>query len=87
MSNISVTQRQIDDLIETADISVETRFGKVTVVTVRLENGFCITEASGAVDPENYSERIGREVCLERIKNKLWELEGYKLQCEVYRLK
>ena len=84
MSNIRVTQAQIDALIENAEITVETIYEKVTVVTVKLENGFCLSEASGAVDPANYSEAIGKDICLERIKNRLWELEGYALQKEVY---
>lgn len=83
MSNIKVTQAQIDALINTADITVETIYDKITVVTVKLANGFCISEASGAVDPANYSEKIGKEICLERIRNKLWELEGYCLQKKV----
>lgn len=84
MSNITVTQAQIDALIDTAEITVETIYDKMTVVTVKLANGFCISEASGAVDPENYEEKIGKAICLERIKNKLWELEGYCLQKQVY---
>ena len=54
------------------------------IVVCKLANGFVITESSGAVDPANYSEEIGKEVCMERIINKLWELEGYKLSCELY---
>ena len=84
MSNIRVTQAQIDALIERAEITVETIYDKVTVVTVKLENGFCLSEASGAVDPANYSEAIGKDICLERIKNRLWELEGYALQKAVH---
>ena len=78
-----VTKEQINALLESAEISVETKFEKVTVVVCKLKNGFVITEASGAVDPANYSEEIGKEVCMNRIKNKLWELEGYCLQKRV----
>ncbi len=74
-----VTNEQIDELMSTADIKVSTVYDKVTVVNVKLINGFVLTEASGAVDPANYSEEIGKEICLERIRNKLWELEGYTL--------
>ena len=76
----TVTKEQIEALLKNAEISVETKFGKVTVVVCKLENGFVITEASGAVDPANYSEEIGKEVCMTRIENRLWELEGYCLQ-------
>ena len=62
-----------------SEIKVETVYDKVTVVSCKLPNGFVLIEASGAVDPANYDEKIGKEVCMERIENKLWELEGYVL--------
>lgn len=77
---ITVKAADIRKLLEEAEISVTTQFDKVTVVCVKLKSGFVITEAAGAVDPRNYSEEIGKEVCLERIKRKLWEMEGYALQ-------
>lgn len=79
MSQNTITQDQIDALLSASEIEVATRFSKVTVVSVKLPHGFVITEACGAVDPANYDEKIGRDICLGRIKNKLWELEGYVL--------
>jgi hypothetical protein len=75
----TVTQEQINDILKNSEIEVKTVYGKVTVVCCKLPNGFVITEASGAVDPANYDEKIGVEICMERITNKLWELEGYVL--------
>lgn len=83
MKNI-ITKRQIDELLEKSEINVKTVYGKVTVVSCKLPNGFVITEASGAVDPANYDEKIGTEICMERIENKLWELEGYVLAKQFY---
>lgn len=80
-----VTNEMIDDLFRNSKIRVETVDGKCTVVTVTLENGFMLTESAACVDKENYNEEIGREVCLKKIKNKLWELEGYKMQCELFK--
>lgn len=79
----TVTQEQIDNLINEAEIEVITVFEKCTLVTVKLKNGFVLTESSACVDKINYDMEIGKEICIERIKNKLWELEGYKLQCEL----
>lgn len=39
-----------------------------------------ITESSACVDPKNFDATIGVQICKERIKNKIWELEGYRLQ-------
>lgn len=81
--NNTVTQEHINTLIEHSEIKVQTVFDKVTIVTCKLPNGFVITEASGAVDPANYDEEIGRKICMERIENKLWELEGYVLSTKL----
>lgn len=81
----TVKEKDIDVILSKSQIKIETKFDKVTIVTVKLPNGFCLTESSGAVDKRNYSEQIGSECCLERIKNKLWELEGYSLANDIYK--
>lgn len=81
MSKNTITQSDIDNLIARSQINVKTVFGKCTVVAVQLPNGFVLVESSACVDPMNYSEAQGMAICIERIKNKLWELEGYNLQC------
>ena len=79
----TVTQQDIDALISASNIQVATIHEKVTVMHVKLPSGFVLTETSGAVDKANYSEETGARVCLEKIKSKLWYLEGYRLQCAV----
>ncbi len=76
----TVTPEQVEGIISNSNISVSTILGKCTVVTAELPNGFIIVEDSACVDPANYNEEIGKEICLQRIRNKVWELEGYKLQ-------
>lgn len=80
MSKNTVTQEHVDDLYERSEIKVFTVFDKTTIVSAKLPNGFVITESIGCVDPANYSEIIGRVECEGKIKNKIWELEGYLLQ-------
>lgn len=85
MSNQNtVTQDQINELLENAFVETYTIFGKTTVVAVKLENGFVIIESSSCVDPANYDHKIGFDICMARIANKLWEMEGYKLQSAVH---
>jgi hypothetical protein len=81
----TVTKEQIDSLILNSVIETETWGGKTTIVKCVLPNGFIIIESSSCVDPANYDEKMGYEICLNRIENKLWELEGYCLQKEVQR--
>ena len=80
-SKVSISQQMVDDFIK--KVEVQTIGEKTTLVHVTLANGFAITEATSCVDPENYSEEIGAEICMERIKNKVWELLGFLLQTAV----
>jgi len=52
-------------------------------VRVTLVNGFEIIESSACVDKRNYLESIGAEICLEKIKDKIWFLLGFLLQTAV----
>lgn len=80
MNNNTVTQKDIDDIISHSQIKVQTVFGKCTIVSVQLPNDFVIVESSACVDPINYNEAMGVSICMDKIKDKIWELEGYKLQ-------
>jgi len=74
-----VEELAVDFILKKSQINVRTVFSKATIVTVQLPNGFVIVESSGAVSPENYDLKMGKEICMDRIKSKIWELEGYKL--------
>ncbi|KIP26296.1 Gp49 family protein [Bacillus thuringiensis] len=78
-----ITQDDINSILEKTHWTVEEFHGKCTVVVAKLPNGFILTESSACVDPVNYDVGIGAEICKERIKNKIWELEGYRLQCVI----
>lgn len=76
----TITDEYIEEIMENSEFDVHTVFGKCTVVTCRLPNGFVISDYAACVDPENYDENMGVEICRKRIKNKIWELEAYRLQ-------
>lgn len=76
--NNSITQSIVDGFIE--DVQTATLGEKTTIVSVTLVNGFEIVESSSCVDPNNYDEKLGEEICLGRVKNKVWELLGFLLQ-------
>lgn len=80
----TVTQSVIDELMESCDIAVTTAFDKCTIVACKLPNGFVIVESSSCVDPANYDEDMGVDICMKNIERKLWELEGYLLQNKLY---
>lgn len=84
MSN-TITEKHIDDLFNQMEFETFHRvFGKQCLIVAKLPNGFTVVGESACVDPTNYNEQIGAEIALKRIKEKIWELEGYKLQDSLY---
>lgn len=76
----TVTPDQIAALLAASEVQTSTIFDKVTLVAVRLPSGFVLTASSGAVSKENYDEAVGAKICLQKIEDELWKLEGYHLQ-------
>ena len=77
----SISQQMVDNFI--VDITADTMGTKTTVVKAKLANGFEIVESSSCVSAENYDEEIGREICVGKIKDKVWYLLGFLLQTAV----
>lgn len=80
----TVTNEMIEEIMNHSRVIVDTVFDKCTVVSCKLPNGFVIVESSACVDPKNYDENIGVEICMKKIVDKVWELEGYRLQQKMY---
>ena len=76
--NSAVTKADVDAFITSVD--VKTYGDKTTVVIAHLANGYIITESSSCVDPENYDESVGRDICMDKIEDKVWFLLGFLLQ-------
>lgn len=74
-----ITPEQIKDIIDNSEIEFSTIFEKCTLATCKLPNGFVLTETSGAVDRSNYDFEIGKQVCMQKITDQVWMLEGYSL--------
>ncbi len=79
----SVTQEQINSLLDTADTQEHIFWGKELVVSYRLPNGFTVTGRAACVDPANFDLEIGRKIARESVEHQLWQLEGYRLQIEL----
>ena len=77
-SGVSIGEKMVDEFI--AYTETQTMGDRTTVVRCVLRNGFEIVESSSCVDPKNYSEDMGKEICMEKIKDKIWELLGFLLQ-------
>lgn len=77
-SGVSIGFKMVEEFIAYTD--TQTMGDRTTVVRCVLRNGFEIVEASSCVDPKNYSEKMGHEICMNKIKDKIWELLGFLLQ-------
>lgn len=73
-----ISQGDVNRWIDKVDVRT---VGKTTIVLATLLNGFVIVEASSCVDPDNYDVGVGMDICMKRIRNKVWELLGFLLQC------
>lgn len=83
-SSPTVPIEYIEYLIDNSDINVQTIYDKCTIVTCKLPNGFVIIESSTCENPESYDEDMEVEVCMDKIFDKVLELEGYVLQNKLY---
>lgn len=74
----TVSQSDVDNFI--ADIETIKMGDKTTVVQATLKNGFTIVDGSSCVDPKNFDMEIGKQCCMEHIKDKIWHYLGFLLQ-------
>lgn len=79
----SIRKEYIDKLLSNSTKDVELYGDKTTIVKVTLPNGFVIVESSSCIDPKNFDMKTGENICMKKIVDKIWELEGYQLQTVV----
>jgi len=85
MTDIKVTPEEVKENMQDIIVRTIDDFGKpCTYVVVRMKNGFTLRESTTCVDAANYDENIGKQICLEKIEDKVWYLLGYALQEKQY---
>jgi len=52
----------------------------VTVCALILRNGYVTTGTSAAASPDNFDEKIGRQVARHNARDKIWSLKGHLLR-------
>ena len=78
MSKNKLTEADIRNVIVREEY---VKMGSKTVVgCFTLANGFEIVTNSACVDPANFDMELGKKYCKQHAENKIWELEGYRLQ-------
>ena len=82
----TVTKEEVMENMQDVICKTAIEFDKpVTYVTVRMKNGFTLRESTTCVDPANYDEEVGKQICLKKIEDKIWCLLGYALQDKMYK--
>ena len=75
-----LTQNDIDRMVDASEVHVQTLGEKTTLVRVVLPTGFELVETAAFVNPADYSEEYGAQICMKKIKDSLWFLMGFTLQ-------
>jgi len=79
LTALRITPDDIDAAIVGEDY--HTFYGTtVTICCLTLVNGFNVIGKSACVSMENFNMEIGRKIAREDARNKIWELEGYRLK-------
>ncbi len=60
---------------------------KAMICELTLASGFTVRGESACVSVTNFDEGIGQKISRENARNKVWQLEGYRLQCDLARAK
>jgi hypothetical protein len=74
-----ITEEHIDQLIGQSELAFEKAGRKTVLCHATLPSTFEIVVSASCVDPSLFDFDIGVALCRERLKSKLWELEGYRL--------
>jgi len=59
--------------------------GKTTICNLYLENGYTVRGESACVNPANFDKALGEEIAYKNAVDKVWVLEGYLLQENLFR--
>lgn len=74
----TITQKDVDNFI--SKVEAIKMGDKTTVTQATLKNGFLMVAGSACVELKNFDLEIGKQCCMERIKNNIWEFLGFLLQ-------
>lgn len=79
-----ITQEMVDKVINESEVHDEKWWDNLTVVSVKLKNGWTITETSACVDPANYDHELGKSICMKKIEDQVWKMLGWTLNDEIH---
>ncbi|STY71269.1 Uncharacterised protein [Megamonas hypermegale] len=74
----TISQSDVDNFI--SKVEAIKMGDKTTVVQATFKNGFSMVSGSSCVEPKNFDMEIGKQCCMEKIKDHVWGFLGFLLQ-------
>ena len=80
----SVKQADLERLLDTAEKKEAIFFDKAMIVFYKLaDTEWTVFGDCAVILPEKFNLEIGRKLCRQRALDKLWQVVGYQVQCEM----
>lgn len=77
--DVRLTEAEIETIFNESDIEVSTLWDRITIMTVRLPNGFVLNTSATTLTSEDFDVEIGTAICERRIKAKIAQYTGFSL--------
>lgn len=78
-----IVPNHIDNMVDTVDYWLVPNTTTV-VCAITLVNGFVVIGHAACAAPENFKREIGNKIAFENAREKIWELEGYRLKVDLH---
>jgi len=72
--------KTVDKILKHSKKKVFTIFNDKIIVAIKLPNNQVLTESCSCLDFDNYSKQDYINLCMERIKDKIYRLDGYHIK-------
>ena len=83
LTSLRLSPSEIDDCICSEEYHVFSN-RRTTACILTLKNGYAVVGDSSCVHSDNFNAEIGRKSARENARNKIWELEGYRLRSKLF---
>jgi len=75
---MAATEYNAEALISQSQLDVHTPHEKTLILTAKLPNGYEVTVSSSTVDPVDFDDDVGMDVCMEKLKDKVIDLLAFQ---------
>ena len=73
VEDVSIKEEEVEKLVKEGTVNLMTMpNGVTTYVELELASGFKVIETSTCCSKELYDENLGLEICMRKIKDRLW---------------